>query len=182
MRSVEAEEGRGAGVVVGGGGAGVEKKNGLVISSSSSCSSCFLVAIVLSAAAARAVFVVAVFVVHGAALAAVLLCGRRGVRRAAPSGCAPSPRPDSPRRRDDFGFHLLDIFLVVVVIVVIVIIIVIAIVVVVNVVLLAQSGESSHILQYIPIPLPSLFNIFEKARKYSIRLMYVREKLDFQLF
>ena len=78
MRSVEAEEGRGAGVVVVGGDAGIEKKNCQMISASSSCSSCFLVAVVLSVAAAQAIFVVAVVVVRGAALAAVLVCGRKG--------------------------------------------------------------------------------------------------------
>ena len=105
LRSVEAEEGRGAGVVVVGGVAGVEKKNCLMISASSSCSSCFLVAIVLSAADARAVFVV-----RSAALVSVLICSRRGRRRSSPSGRAPSPCPSYPRRRYDFGFHLLGIF------------------------------------------------------------------------
>ena len=49
---------------------------------------------------------------------------------------------------------------------------VIVIVIVVNVVLLALSGESSHILQSIPLPLPRLFTIFEKAQKiqYSINV------------
>ena len=75
MRSVEAEEGRGAGVVVVDGGTGIEKKNCSMIYASSSCYYCFLVASVLSTAAAQAVFVVVV--VRGTALAAVLVSGQR---------------------------------------------------------------------------------------------------------
>ena len=86
MRSVEAEEGRGA---------GVEKKGCPMISaSSSSSSSCVRVTIVLSTAAAWAVFVVVV--VRGANLAAVPVRGWRGRRRAAPYVCVPSPRPAPP--------------------------------------------------------------------------------------
>ena len=136
MRSVEAEEGRGAGVVVGAGTADVKKKNCLMISASSSCYSCFLVDIVLSAAAARAVFIVSIVIVRGAALTAVLVRSRRGRRRAAPSGRVPSPRLASPRRRDDFGFHLLDIFVAIIFIVVVIVIVVVIIIVIVIVIVI----------------------------------------------
>ena len=145
LRSVEAEEGRGVGVIVVVGGAGVKKKDCPMISASASSSSCVRVAIVLSVTSARAVFVVsAVAVVRNAAPSAVLVRGRRGRCRAAHSGRKPS------RRWVGFGFLLINIVIVVIIIIIVIIVIV---------VLLALSGESSHILLSIPIHLLSLFNI-----------------------
>ena len=76
LRSVEAEEGRGAGVVIVVGGAGVKKKDCQIISALSSSPSFVRVAIVLSAAATWTI----ILVVRAADLAAVLVCGQRGRR------------------------------------------------------------------------------------------------------